>query len=317
MATNEQIGDKGAIPPRFSAAWWKRVAKGFKLAAIDFMVDNGAHWAAAMAFYTLLSVFPLLLGIISLAGMFVDEEWATAQLASNFAHYVPEGEAAIEEIVAAALSAGGGSGVVSVVILLWSGSWVFGALTTALNMAYDVDEHYPFWKQVLLRLGLLVSVGLFMVVAVFSGPLLHLLMSSLPGEPTLIGQVVSAVVPLVLVVAAFFLVYRLVPRCKVTWPPALTGALLAATSFILSREAFVAYLAYAGREYDIIYGSLAVGVILVFWAWIVAIILLLGAEITSHLQALMVDGLTPEEVWKHHIRRSPDHMDLLGSGDGK
>lgn len=303
-SNQENVG--GEVPERFSRAWWQRVRKAFKLATIDFMIDNGPHWAAAIAFYTLLSVFPLLIGAIAVAAQVVDADWATQQISTHLGDFVPEGEGAVEEIVAAAMAAGGGTGAVSIVLLLWSGSWVFGALTTALNMAYDVDEDYPFWKRVLFRLAMLFTVGLFMLTAVLSGPVLGFVVGRIPGEPALVLQVAVVGVPLILMIGAFFLVYWLVPRRKVAWAPALTGALLATVAFVISREGFVAYLGYSGDEFDVIYGSLAIAVILVFWAWIVGIIVLFGAEITSHLQALLVDGLTPEEVWEHHLKRSPD-----------
>jgi membrane protein len=296
----------GKSPDRFSKPWWKRVALAGKLAATDFMIDNGPHWAAAIAFYTLLSAFPLLVGVIVIASLFVDQEWATRQIADNLGDFVPSGEGQVEEIVASAFSAGAGAGAGSAIMLLWSGSWVFGALTTALNMAYDVDEKYSFWKRLLFRLGLLLSVGVFMVIAVVSGPVIHLVMAALTTEPTLFTRALSALVPMMLIVAAFFLLYWLVPRRKVAWAPALSGAVFATIAFVLSREAFVTYLTYSGTNYDVIYGSLAIGIILVFWAWIVGIILLLGAELTSHLQALMVDGLTPDEVRERHLGRTPD-----------
>lgn len=306
MSETKKLGDPANIPPRFSRGWWKRCGTALKLACIDFMVDNGPHWAAAIAFYTLLSLFPLVLGIIAVAGLIVDAEWAASQVATVFADFVPDGEGDLEAIVASGLQAGGAAGFIPILFLLWSGTWVFGALTTAMNMAYDIDNDYPFWRQLLFRLAMLLSVGVFMVIAVLSDPAIQILMRELPGDPNFIQSALSVSVPIALMIAAFFLIYWLVPRCSVAWVPALVGAVLATGAFLISREAFVAYLAQWGSEFDVIYGSLAVGIILVFWAWIVGIILLLGAEITSHLQALMVHGLTPEEVWQHHIKRSPD-----------
>jgi membrane protein len=306
MAGGEKAGDPANIPPRFSAEWWWLAARGLKLAGRDFMIDNGFHWAAAIAFYALLSLFPLVLGIVSVAGYFIDPEWATARIAERLGDAVPAGEEEIGEIVTAALEAGGGAGVVSVVLLLWSGSYVFAAMTTALNMAYDVDEYYSFWNLLLYRLAMLFTVGLVMAAAMFAGPLLNFLLGPVPGDAGFLRQVVTVAAPPLMAVLAFFLVYRLVPRRRCSWVPALTGAVLATIAFLVARELFVAYLGYFGEEYGVIYGGLAIGVILVFWVWIVAIILLLGGEIVSHLQALLVDGLTVEEVWEHHLGRSPD-----------
>jgi membrane protein len=302
-------GDPSNIPPRFSKAWWKKAGTACKLAAHDFMVDNGFHWGAAIAFYSLLSAFPLVLGIVSLAGYFIDPAWATERIVDRLGDAIPAGEADVEEIILTALKAGGGAGIISIVFLLWSGSYVFAAMTTALNMAYDVDEYYSWWKLILFRFAMLATVGVVLVLAIFARPILSLLLGGVSEEEGgMTWQIISAIMPPLLAVLAFFLVYRLVPRTRTAWAPALTGAILATLAFLLSRELFVTYLQHFGEEYDVIYGSLAIGIVLVFWAWIVAVILLFGGELASHFQALLVEGLTEEEVWEHHIGRSPDRQ---------
>lgn len=279
-----------------------------KTAGVDFMVDNGFHWAAAIAFYALLSSFPLMIGIVSVAGYFIDPEWATERIVERFGDALPAGTHEIEEIVIAALQTGAGAGIISIAFLLWSGSYVFGAMTTALNMAYDVDEYYSFWKRILFRLSMLFSVGVVLMAAIFASPVLNFLLQPVPGDAGFTRQVASTAAPPLLAVAAFFLIYRVVPRKRTSWIPALTGAVLASIAFILSRELFLMYLQHFREEYDVIYGGLAIGVILVFWAWIVAVILLLGGEITSHLQAVLVEGMSEEEVRRHHLGRSADHQ---------
>lgn len=296
----------------FSRGWLRRLGQSFRLAARDFLVDNGPHWAAAVAFYGVLSVFPLLLAAVSIASQFVDDRWAVQQLTGWLGEFLPAAEEELAEIVREAQEAGAAAGVVSMLLLLWSGSYVFGAITTALNIAYDVDEVYGFWKRMLVRLLMLLTVGVVLLLAITAPLIMDLFGSILDVVPaergTLLGGV-RTIAPALLLLSAFFLVYRFVPRARPKWSAALTGAVVATVLFLLARPLFLAYLS-TFAEFNIIYGFLAAAIILLFWAWIVAVILLLGGEVSAHFQALVIEGKSFEEVMEKHLQRSPDHKEV-------
>jgi membrane protein len=298
---------------RFSWGWWRRVGQAFKLAGKDFLVDNGPSWAAAIAFYSLLSVFPLLLAMVSLAAQLVDPEWAASQIARRMGDFLPRGENEIREIIQEAHAAGAGAGIISMVLLLWSGSYVFGAMTTALNLAYDVDETYGFAKRLLIRAVMLLTLGVLFVLAASSRWLLSFFgdtLEMLPaGEQGWFFALGRAVIPAALLVLVFFLIYRFVPRRRPDWQAALFGAAVATMAFLLARPLFTTYLQQFGTDYNVIYGSLGIGIILMFWAWIVAVILLLGGELSSHTQAIVIEGQPVEEVKQRHLGRSPDRKE--------
>ncbi len=112
-------------------------ARERKLAVRRFFKDDNASWAASIAYYNLLSLFPLLLAIGSVAAFFVDPQWAVAQATHYLETLLPRGPVAIDHIVVQTLSTARGAGLIT---LLWTGSLVFGAVTKALNIVFETDE---------------------------------------------------------------------------------------------------------------------------------------------------------------------------------
>lgn len=309
--SNSQTSPDSSARKIFSSDRLRRVGQSFKFACKDFFVDNGPDWAAAVAFYGMLSVFPLLLVTVSVAAQFVDEQWAVQQITRWLGDFVPAVEEDLGEIVREAQEAGAAAGILSMLLLLWSGSYVFGAITTALNVAYDVDEVYGFWKRMLARMTMLFTVGIVLLVAIMAPLLIDLIGPALdvvPAERGTLFNVAAVVLPPAMLIAAFFLVYRFVPRSRPKWTAALTGALVATLLFLLARPLFIAYLTTFG-EFNLIYGFLGLAIILLFWAWIVAVILLFGGEVSAHFQALVIEGKSVDAVVERHLARSPDHKD--------
>lgn len=274
----------------------------------DMFTDNALQWAAAVAYYTLLSVFPLLLAAISIAGFFVNADWAVARTTQLLGEFVPQGERWIEDTVRGLLAARGPATLLSLGALLWTGSRVFGSLTRALNIAFDVDETYSFGKRLLVELGFLLTLGLLFLLALSSGFLLNLARQALgilPAGREPLMRVLSATVPALLLLLTFFLVYRFVPRTRPDWKAALGGSAVATLLFLVARPLFGYYVQeFAG--YNLIYGSLSIVIILLIWTWLSAVIVLFGGEIASHMQMMWIEGKDHREVERRHAARSPE-----------
>lgn len=311
-----------AVPERFTGDWFRRIGRMLVLAVQDFLSDSGPQWAAAIAYYALLSLFPLLLAAASIASLFIDPEWAVQRITEQLGDLLPTGEQQIEEIVTGAIEAGAGVGIVSVAGLLWTGSRVFSALTKALNVAYDVDEKYGFVRRTAIEFAMVATLGLLFVMALASRYVFSFVLGFLdlvPADGAWLYEVAAVAVPALLLAVALFLAYRLVPRRRPDTSAALLGAVTATVAILVARPIFLGYVQEFG-EYNLIYGSLAIMVILVFWAWIVAVIILLGGELVSHYQMMMINGLSAEEVKKRHERRSlnpKQHPDAEAGVDEK
>ena len=276
------------------------------LAAKAFFNDDGPAWSAAIAYYSLLSLFPLLLAAGSIASYFVDPKWAVLKATELLGDFLPKGQAEVAGIVQKSLDAGRSEGLLFILPLFWTGTLVFGALTKALNVAFEVEKRYSFLKGMLVRLMMLLTLGAVFLLALSSSLLLHLLkvtLGILPADRKFIAQAVSNAVPALLVLLAFFLAYRFVPTRRPGWRAALIGAVVSMLIFVAAKPLFLGYVK-AAAGHNIIYGSLAGIVAAVVWAWMVAMIGLFGGQITSHCQAVLFDGEPIEVVERRHLARA-------------
>jgi membrane protein len=258
-----------------------------------------------VAYYTLLSVFPLLLAAASIGAYFIDPQRIIQELTRIMGQFLPQGGSQIENIVQGAVDARGTASVLSILGFLWTGSRVFGVITRALNIAYDVDDTYGFIKRTALEVVMLGTVGIVFVMGFATSFVIGFLQTlvSLPSED-LLYRIVSEGLPVLTLLMGFFLAYRFVPRHRISWQASTAGAGLATVLFVVARPLFLYYLQRFAR-YNLIYGSLAIAVVLVVWAWIVAQILILGGEVASHTQAILIEGQSPRDLERRHLARSP------------
>lgn len=257
-------------------------------AALNFVEDDGTLWAAAVAYYSMLSAIPLLLALTSIATFFIDQEWAIRQATTLIGGYVPQGSIGIREIVQQSIEQRESVGLISTVAFFWSGSRVFGALTRALNNAFNVEDSYSFLQRTVLELTMAITIGVFFIAALVTNMVLNVLIGALTFLPD--GQEQTAATAstgaAVVLLVAFFLVYKLVPRQVVSRRAALTGSITATVLFTLARPLFVGYVEQFAN-YSAIYGPLAIVIILLFWAWLSAVILLYGGEVTAQVEEMV------------------------------
>ena len=286
----------------------RRIGEVLVQSVKDLFTDNAPQWAAAVAYYSLLSAFPLLLAAVSLAAYVVDSGEAVEQVTNLLRDFIPADQRQeVAEIVQGAVEASGRVSLLSLAALLWTGSRVFGVLTTALNVAFDVDENRGFVKRLLVEAAMMLTIGGVVVLALASGLLVDLLwrvLQVLPAGRGLAFELVQEAIRVALLLAAFFLIYRFVPRGRRDSRAALAGAVVATLLFLLARPLFVGYVRQFGR-YNLVYGSLAVAIILVLWAWLVALITLFGGELAGHVRTMLIEGQSAEEVERAHQERAP------------
>lgn len=304
--TTQSIMERwAAIRKRVSNSLFAQV---LRQTARDAGTDHLTQWAAAVAYYGLLSIFPLLLATVAIAANFVEPNWAVRTATELLGEYLPRGNNLVRTTVEEVVEARGAVGLVSLILLLWSGSRVFGTLTIALNIAFDADETYGYLQRILVELGMLLSLGLLFLLSIVLGLGLEVAQRAMSWLPLVQGTAfewIKAILPSLLLFTTFALTYRFVPRRRPSWRPALAGAVGATLLLLLARGLFLYYLDQFAR-YSLIYGSLSVVIGLLVWAWLAALILLLGAEFAAHLQMMCVEGRPVREVERTHQERAPD-----------
>jgi membrane protein len=282
------------IPPR----GWLQVAKrGWK----EAKADNVPLLAAGVAFYAFLAIFPALIALVSIYGLFADPTTIADQMKSITEALPPAARQVITDQVTmlaarrAALSIGL---AISIVIALWSASGGISNLLTAVNVAYDEEEKRGFVKKRLLSLGLTLAAIVFMVIMLGIVAVLPALLKSLFGAGLLrwVFQIIGWLVLIVLVMAALAVLYRLGPERdapKMTWVS--VGALVAALIWLAASIGFSIYSSTFGN-YAKTYGVFAGIVVLLFWLWLTAYAILLGAEINAEAEQQTVADTTRGEA---------------------
>lgn len=263
----------------------------FKETLAEWGKDKGSRLAAALAYYTLFSLGPLLLVAISVAGLVFGEDAARGQMAERIESLVGhEGAAAIQTIVGAASkqSSSALAAAVGVATIVLGAMGIFGALQDALNTIWDVEPKPRGGVMRMLRarllsfamvLGtgvvLLGSVVLSSVLAALVGLLSSVLDSGYSGFAI---QGLDFVLSCITATLLFEVVFKVVPDTRIAWRDVLPGAAFTAFLFTMGKLAISMYLGRAGVGSA--YGAAGSLVVLLVWIYLSAQIILFGAEFT-------------------------------------
>jgi membrane protein len=267
--------------------------------------DNLTDLAAALTYYALLSIFPMLLAVLSILGLF--GESATRPLIDNLRELSP-GPARDTVITAVenlqrSQGAAGVLFVIGVAGALWSASRYIAAFMRAANVIYEVDEGRPIWKKLPLRLGMTVVLAVALVAATVAVAVTGDLASQ-AGDLLGLGDTAVTVwnfakwpVAIVLVALLLALLYWAAPNVRHPGFRWLTpGAVLAIVVWIAGSVGFTIYLANFS-SYNRTYGALAGVIIFLVWLWLTNVGVLLGAELNAELERgrQIEGGLPPDE----------------------
>jgi YihY family inner membrane protein len=252
-----------------------------------FLKHQGNANAAAVAYYTLFSVFPLTLLLISLGSFVLDSEQAQQAALALVGTYLPTAADLVQRNIEGVLALRGTVTIIGVVGFLWSASGVFGGLSHAINMAWDVKLPRPAWAERALALGMVLLIALLFFLSLFSTAAFELvarLSAYIPGEPSihpgLLMSLATRALPYIFTVLSFSFLYRVLPYTRVTWKEVLPGSLLASFAWEAAKYGFTLYLTRFA-SYNLVYGSVAAIIVMLLWSYVSGAIILLGAEFTA------------------------------------
>jgi membrane protein len=260
----------------------------------EFKEDKLNHWAAALTYYAVLSLFPALIVMVSLVGLLADPVRVTKVLTDTVSQLGPSSAAdTFKGPIESITSNRGAAGVllvVGIVSALWAASGYVSAFADACNSIYEVEEGRPFWKLKPIQLAVtfvLIMLAAFVALAlVLSGPIVGALGSSLGVSDSVltVWRYVKWPAMLVLVLVIFGVLYFTAPNARVSgvrWVTA--GAILALVAWIVASIAFAIYVSNFG-SYDKTYGTLGGAVVFLLWLWITNMAILLGAEFNAETE---------------------------------
>jgi membrane protein len=264
---------------------WKIV----KQAVRQWQQDRAFELAAALSFYAIISLAPIVTMTLSVASLFYGEEAVRGELVSRVAGVVGEpGAEVIQDILANASQSGSGLlALFSLVMLLVGASIVFVQLQSALNTVWNVAPKptLTFWYTVKLRLlsmGLVLSVGFVLLISMVLSAVLSAIgnmmteVSPLAGTLWQSGNFVIGIAVATLLFAALF---KLLPDARIAWRDVWVGAFVTSVLFNVGRVAIGLYLAHSAAGSA--YGAAGSLITLLLWIYYSTLVMLFGAEVAQ------------------------------------
>lgn len=275
-----------------------------KDAAKNFKADEAPQRAAAVAYYALFSLAPLLILAVVIAGFFFAQDAAREQMLGTAEEFAgAEGRGGLEAMLenASRPAAGLFAGLVSIVVLLWGASNVFNQLKKALNRIWEVKERDDLgWKEKakgrLFQFVLVLGVGLLLLLSLVVGVVLSAAQTALSGVLPGLGLVwvgVQLVVSLALTTLVFAAVFKVLPNVEIGWRQVLLGAFITAVLFEIGRVLLGIYFATAGVGSA--FGAAGSIAVVLVWLYYSGMIFFFGAELTQVLAGRQGAPVRPDE----------------------
>ncbi|MCU1286709.1 MAG: putative rane protein [Acidobacteriales bacterium] len=266
---------------------------------LEIEKDDVLGRAAQLSYYFLLALFPLLIFLISLMGLIPD---IGAQMKSHLMQYLAQvlpGAASalvnhtIEETTHAST---GGTLMFGLLATLWAASNGMGAITSTLNIAYDVHEHRPWIKRRIVAIALTGALGVLVMAAllfiIYSARMSSALAHGYGYDDALavFWRVLQWPMITTFMLLAFGLIYHFGPDFKDHgWPWVLPGSIVGVGLWVLFSIGFRTYLDYH-NAYGHTYGSLEAVIVLMLWFYVTGAAILIGGEVNAEIEHAAFDG---------------------------
>ncbi|MCE5199768.1 MAG: YihY/virulence factor BrkB family protein [Armatimonadota bacterium] len=248
----------------------------------EYSADNGTLMAAAISYFIFLSLIPLLLLAIAVVGLLLGSPANAERLiVGQFGQYAatPGTRGIIEQVVRGSSAATG----IGIIAFLWSGTSVIVILEMVLNQAWEVNQKRGFVAQRLLAIGVLIVLGALFGLSFGLTTAITAIRSldvPIPGGLSWIWDLLGYLIPPIITILTFTLLYKVLPNTRVPWRSALIGGIFAGILWEIAKIGFSFYVTNIAN-YSRVYGSLAGVILLLLWIYYSSIITILGAELSS------------------------------------
>jgi membrane protein len=268
------------------AATWQLL----KDAAISWLDDYAPSMGAALAYYTLFSIAPLLLIVISVAGLFFGEQAARGEIMGQLGSLMgPTSARAVEELLQGLNRPGTGvmGTLVGLLVMLVGATSVLGELQDAMDRIWRTPAPPTggsLWRLLrarLLSLGLLLAVGFLLMVSLVASAALAALgkwWEAGFGDAAVLANAIDIGLSYAFVTTVFAMIYKWMPRVKLAWRDVWIGAAITALLFTAGKWLIGAYIGRSGVASA--FGAAASLVVMLLWVYYSAQIFLLGVEFT-------------------------------------
>ncbi len=252
----------------------------------QFALANGSETAASVSYYTLFSIFPLLIFLVSIAGFFLKKDLAQRRVLEAVQSVLPVGEQIITENIQMVLQLRGSVGIIALLSLIWSASTVFNNVIMYINRAFPGGRKPNFIHSHLMALIITLALALLFVLSIISTPITDIIPSftiAFQGKylhETFLWQILSLIVPFLIKFFLFWALYQWIPRTSVKRKAAFLSALVIAISWEIVTNGFTWFVGSSFANYRLVYGSLGSIIALLFWIYLTGILIIYGAHLT-------------------------------------
>jgi membrane protein len=303
--TDEPVIESEQIPASKLKAGWELL----KLTFAEWMNDSTFEWSAALAFYTIFSIAPVLLIAVGVASFFFAPDTATDQIVGEMDKMIgPQGANAVRQVIESSRGFGKGLWAVSVgiVTLITGATAVFGELQSALNQIWDVKAKpdrgviMSFIVDRFRSFSIAICVGFLLLVSLVIGAVISGLQTYmnqwLPGVPW-VWQTANVVSSFLVIAVLFAMIYKFLPDVVISWKDVWIGAAVTAVLFTAGKYLIGIYLGRTATTSA--FGAAGSLVVLLFWVYYSAVISFLGAEFTQVYARRYGPGIQPKQ---HAVR---------------
>jgi membrane protein len=281
------------IVRRRSQRWWMRLSPQTR-AFPDYMGravanfnQHGLRQAAALAYYAIFSIFPMsLLLAVAMAGI-LGPVVAEEQISRGLGIFLPNQTLELFQLnLHDALSQGRSFGIIAVVGLIWSALGLFSNITSSLDLIFHVPAGRSIWRQRMVAIGMTLFLIVLITTSFVTSGIFRLVSALSLERPSSWITVGAITLPFGIDLVIFALLFRYVPARYVNWDAVWPAAIFGAVGWELLKAGFNWYLDNLAN-YQFVYGGIATVIVLLFWAYLIASIFLLSAEICAQLDEWM------------------------------
>lgn len=280
----------------------KKPVVGFVVVIYNRYIQHHiSMYAAALAYYTILSIIPLLLFLISFGSFFIDPERIRSFTLTELSSLMPVAADTIQANFSGVLRYRGTLGTISGLGVLWSASGLFSALVQVINAVWGTPHHHSYLKRRLFGVTTILALTAWILFTLWANTIVTLIIKFPPLEDSLIVKYFPFIeniyslgslwlersLSLITIVLLLILLYRFFPPAPIHWRFAIGIGFVTGLVWELTREAFAKALAGGLLSYPLIYGSLWSLIVPVIWAYWTYILILIGAEIQAYLEERM------------------------------
>jgi membrane protein len=274
---------------QFIKDWWHkqdhatRALPGYLQQAVGNFSRTGTRHAAALAYYAIFSVFPLTLLLAVGVSKLLGPAAAQTQVASALSIFLPgDTSAELQKNVSQALEQGASFTLVAIAGLVWSALGLFSNITSALDLIFAVPARRSLWRQRMTALIMTLMLVVLVTASFVTSGVFRLVTAVFLERPNVWITIGAVFLPLGLNIVIFVLLFRYVPSRHVHWDAVWPAAIFGGLGWELAKAGFQWYLANVAN-FQFIYGGIATAIVLLLWAYLIAAIFLISAELCAQL----------------------------------